>query len=143
MRHHTIKLFFSDNDGDKAQAAEREAVARFKVTSIQAGTIYHTTGVWEGETEHGFVFETITDNPVFVLRQTRSVARELAREFGQQSVLVTSQVGPDTFELVEPGPISRLVTHSPGCDGDHSWSALCGSHECELGPECNAGDCKL
>ena len=92
-----VKMYFSDSEPFVTSNAEASLPGLMKAEDIKAGTIYHSTGVWSGEFEYGFVLEVLAIEiaiPELYARMVR-IAAKLAKNHKQDSVLVTTPTGYD------------------------------------------------
>lgn len=93
------KLYFSDKSAQQNADARNTTLAELPKLGIAYATIYDTWGVCDGQTEFGFVLETLSLEPVskvsegvsFTLMTSRleELAEYLRHEFQQTSVLIT------------------------------------------------------
>lgn len=87
------RLYFSDISQKQCRLAASYAIDELPKLGIAGATIYETKGVWNGETEYGFVLETLQAHSTNSLRVAFEELAELLRsEFNQTSVLVTVEV---------------------------------------------------
>jgi hypothetical protein len=98
------KVYFSDTSAIVRDAAMETCVAELAELGIAGATMYQTDGIWNGETEFGFVLEvlnpldgTVTlDGGSAASSPTRYQLTELAQvlriKYQQTSVLVTVEV---------------------------------------------------
>jgi len=115
------KLYFSDDSQEQMVLARETAIAELAelgtslsrqrldkgiMYRIAGATVYTTSGIWNGETEFGFVLETI--NPIIgpeaflsLKIQLEELAESLRAQFNQQSVLVTVEVVDGDVVFVE------------------------------------------
>ncbi len=107
------KLYFSDNNPETLAFAQSQCIRDLVDVGIDAATIYPTTGVWQGDTEPGFVVEILEPKGDIRSRNRLdstlcTIARDLATTFGQQSVLVTvERIESSLFTLVVPEDTGR------------------------------------
>ncbi len=99
------KLYFSDSALKQTLAARDTAIEELAELGIAGATIYSTKGIWNGETEYGFVLETL--NPIgpevfLSLRvQLEELAESLRYQYQQTSVLVTVEMVDGDMVFVE------------------------------------------
>jgi hypothetical protein len=106
------KLYFSDAEPERVEHAELDCINIASSHGISAATVYHTSGVWRGAREFGFVFEVLDGDETALL----DIAAELARRFEQESVALTRETVAGKFELI-PACITTDVV-SPWGDND-------------------------
>lgn len=117
MRQLVGRIYFSDASGHVTESAESLVVELAAAVGIDAATIYHTSGVWRGAREHGFVFEVIqaldaADLPAEeyenlelataanIRAKLGAIAETVRERFAQEAVLVRIVSEHGSFDLV-------------------------------------------
>lgn len=83
------KLYFSDTSEQTREAAISRSVDLITDASFNGATITRTVGVWNGVTEPGFTLEIVHSFKTILEPSVQVIARRLAFEYEQKSVLVT------------------------------------------------------
>ena len=83
------KLYFSDTDEQTREAAISRSAELVSEVGFHGATITRTVGIWNRSTEHGFTLEIVHPYKIDLEYSAQIIARRLALEYEQESVLVT------------------------------------------------------
>jgi hypothetical protein len=102
------RLYFSDTSEQTREAALNRSVELASEVGFSGATILRTVGLWNGDTEPGFVLEIL--HPVKSLLRVRveQVAALLALEYKQESVLVTLETIDSAVLVAVDGTVESV-----------------------------------
>ena len=83
------KLYFSDTSEQTREAAISRSADLVSDVGFHGATITRTVGVWNRSTESGFTLEIVHSYKIALEHSAQVIARRLAIEYEQESVLVT------------------------------------------------------